>query len=1018
MQQFYIKCVYKLYLKQKTINIMLQKYKIYWLTSIMMVILSLGNHLIAQDDESLTKGKDFWLTFLPNYHNYAGTNLSQFDSLYVLIAADEVTSGTITYRDYLGMTYTRNFIISNPDNVYEFRVSWENYELKGFNDSQDNLLFNSQNENVAPQSFRIQTDKGVNVYAHSQAVTTSEAATIYPTEALDDSYIILSYNSDGSSDFFDVTSQSTPSQYAVVAAYDSTIVTFNNSVPTWNNRSNQVRLDEGDVYLVQSDINQNNLNYDLTGSEVTANKPIAVFAGHQRANVPVGFGISRDMLFEQIPSKRSLGREYIVVPFPQHSSITNTGVDDIFRILALEDGTTLEIDGVFVDVLDAGEFYENNISEPVYIKASKKVITAAYKKTSQITSSDAISDPFFMILPPVEKYSNKYKFLNIQASEEASQSFDVYTHQYVTIVTENRNLSDIKLDGNKLDPSLFSPVDGTNYSYAVIKVNDGNHTAEAKYKFTVWVYGYGFANSYAYFAGMNYKGDQVMPEFQSEDDCFEVTGTVSDSTYLDSGIQSIVTIDSLSSNTTTEFEQINSPARVVGFNSRLENIYQDGNVSLIAFDSSGIFNSINYDIKGFTVGLKSFPVPDDPNAKDIVKDTIAADIIVCEKFILYNYGKFEQTITQNNLTNIQDFTTDLPDSVTIPPGDEYEFEICFNGGDLGIYKTELIIQDDCADRNILEFSAYIVGDSARPEITAKADDCYDVIDVIITDSLAWDSGIEAINVLKSDNCEVRIRNESRNRFDLAIYVIDKLQDAEYIIEAVDSSGNTNRIEGIIQGFTLGFTSAYNEDSSNVDIDFGNQTVGNSVCDTFNIYNYGKYPFVIEKPYFYEHIYFSTPELQFPITLNPGEDINIAVCFRSKKVKETNYIDTLYFEHNCYEYKIPLTAISDTLFAETEGRCLVPLEIRVAEVPDDYFVMQNYPNPFSSITNITFGMPEDGNVITNIYNSYGQLVENLINTKLNKGTYTFEYNKNTLPQGIYFYEVRINSFRKVKKMIIN
>ncbi|MCX8054537.1 MAG: IgGFc-binding protein, partial [Ignavibacteria bacterium] len=230
-----------------------------------------------------TEGKDFWLTFLPNYHNTKTIN--ETDSLYIFVSAQKPTKGEIIYRNINGALRSKKFEITDPSVVYTFAVSFFNYELQGFNNS-GTIDTNNQCERAANQYFRVVTEENVTVYALNQANLTSEAFLVLPSNVLGNEYYILTYNSDGKMNFFNqVIGTSTPSQFTVLAIEDSTLVEIKPSDATYKNGINKqkVWLNAGESYLVQARISTSNTNRDLTGSYVKSTKPIAVFAGHQRA---------------------------------------------------------------------------------------------------------------------------------------------------------------------------------------------------------------------------------------------------------------------------------------------------------------------------------------------------------------------------------------------------------------------------------------------------------------------------------------------------------------------------------------------------------------------------------------------------------------------------------------------------------------------------------------------------------------------------------------------------------------
>ena len=88
-----------------------------------------------------------------------------------------------------------------------------------------------------------------------------------------------------------------------------------------------------------------------------------------------------------------------------------------------------------------------------------------------------------------------------------------------------------------------------------------------------------------------------------------------------------------------------------------------------------------------------------------------------------------------------------------------------------------------------------------------------------------------------------------------------------------------------------------------------------------------------------------------------------------------------------------------------------------DIPRQYSLEQNYPNPFNPTTNINFSISNSGNVNITIYNILGEKISTLINNSLRVGKYSIEFDASKFPSGIYFYELRANDFREVKKMIL-
>ena len=88
------------------------------------------------------------------------------------------------------------------------------------------------------------------------------------------------------------------------------------------------------------------------------------------------------------------------------------------------------------------------------------------------------------------------------------------------------------------------------------------------------------------------------------------------------------------------------------------------------------------------------------------------------------------------------------------------------------------------------------------------------------------------------------------------------------------------------------------------------------------------------------------------------------------------------------------------------------------IPDRYALEQNYPNPFNPSTIIEFSLPENvGNVKLTIYNVLGEKITELVNTSLQAGRYSYQWNARDVATGMYIYELRTNNFISMKKMVL-
>lgn len=93
-----------------------------------------------------------------------------------------------------------------------------------------------------------------------------------------------------------------------------------------------------------------------------------------------------------------------------------------------------------------------------------------------------------------------------------------------------------------------------------------------------------------------------------------------------------------------------------------------------------------------------------------------------------------------------------------------------------------------------------------------------------------------------------------------------------------------------------------------------------------------------------------------------------------------------------------------------------------QLPFDFSLSNNYPNPFNPSTTIKYAVPKSGNVKIEIFNSLGQLVKTLTDTYHNAGQYTEVWNGDDasgslVASGVYFYRMSAEGFTLVKKMVL-
>lgn len=95
-----------------------------------------------------------------------------------------------------------------------------------------------------------------------------------------------------------------------------------------------------------------------------------------------------------------------------------------------------------------------------------------------------------------------------------------------------------------------------------------------------------------------------------------------------------------------------------------------------------------------------------------------------------------------------------------------------------------------------------------------------------------------------------------------------------------------------------------------------------------------------------------------------------------------------------------------------------------EIPSEYSLAQNFPNPFNPSTVINFQTPVSGNVKLVVYDILGQEISTVVDEYKNPGYYSVSFDGSSLNSGVYFYRLEIlpdkltsDAFIQTKRMLI-
>lgn len=409
--------------------------------------------LISQPALSLpqsdSKGTDFWLMFNDNL----GT-----PTLSLFIAGDTATTGNV---DIPGLAFTAPFAVTPGVVTTVVLPASAAVTTLGV---------------VGKKGIHVTAKDEVSVYGLNQVTYTTDAYLGLPTDILGTEYIVQGYEN------VDVVNAS---QLGVVAAVDNTVVTITPSTATSDGKPAgvpfSVTMSQGQTYQLRTTASG---GADLSGSIVTSDKPVAVFGGHQCANIPRGY-IACDHIVEQMTPTSTWGQSFVTLPLA-----TRTG-GDTFRVQASNDVTTVSVNGAVVVTLNRGENYETILVSASTITSDKPISVTQYSNSS---AYDGItSDPFEVIVPPSEQYLAGYVVTTPATG---------FSKNYINVVAPDAAVGSITLDAVVIPASDFSPIGSSGYSGAQVSVVLGSHTLSGALPFGITMYGFANYDSYGYPGGL------------------------------------------------------------------------------------------------------------------------------------------------------------------------------------------------------------------------------------------------------------------------------------------------------------------------------------------------------------------------------------------------------------------------------------------------------------------------------------------------------------------------------------
>jgi len=251
----------------------------------------------------------------------------------------------------------------------------------------------------------------------------------------------------------------------------------------------------------------------LSGSPITASKPVGVFGGHQIMSIDKCCGDHGEQMLAPV---RALGSVYVAAPHPDRKP---GGEPRIYRIYGAVDGTALtyEPPNTGPAMVGLGEMHEIRSAAPFVVRSqdeSHPFAMFTYMTGSGDTGEGGIGDPDFVRLVPPPQFLSHYVFF----------TDPTYPFTQLTVVRGKQDSAfhdvDLACMGNI---TTWQPV-GTGGEYEIAHItlvdhwnsqnncNNGVQQMSSGGPFGVWVWGWGSEDTQTGWVSYGYPaGEGVLP---------------------------------------------------------------------------------------------------------------------------------------------------------------------------------------------------------------------------------------------------------------------------------------------------------------------------------------------------------------------------------------------------------------------------------------------------------------------------------------------------------------------------
>ncbi|OGU41758.1 MAG: hypothetical protein A2X61_00435 [Ignavibacteria bacterium GWB2_35_12] len=960
------------------------------------------------------EGKEFWLTFNPSLESPGFGNgnkifiYSQFETKVIL--------------EIPGKGYTQQIYIY-PNEVKEILLPVSAAQCYRKNADQkplDEIYYEGN-------GIHLYADKPILVYALTIYYRGSDGYIAMPITAYGKNYVVSSW--------YDVSDNSTlyyPGYVAVIAPYDKTTVNFTlGGNPSTRTNTGLIpggvlkkTLFKGDVLLLSSSGNM----ADLSGSRISATKPVVVISGNYFTHIPLNQNYSDDLLTDIELPTFTWDNQYLITPFFDREHLP------VIRIYAKEPNTIVYRDNIVLDTLTMSTYMENDgfititdnltSASPTLISADKPIYVKLYNRSQD---EDGVpGGPFMLSAIPFRQQLKEYTFCTAGVTNTSSfenyylnlayipdDSFKVpLDFELGTVTTDSVSWQTLRSYDPAPGVQFSVPVNDKYYYSKTIEIRqEGMYKIRANQPFPAYIYGTSPNLAYGHPAGQNYldieKNDTLPPEPQFDIDCdgsvyqayIEDMPRTNPSKLLEIEID---TLQSYNYNFTYNNFVPGEDYRT-RWDATVIDKSNDAEAVITFRDRSGNDTTLTLSYKpGKLTFSPTLDFGEVPVGKTVNKDFR----------IVNNSDKNSFTITKyklrNNNQGYELLTTNLP--ITLAPLDSVKFTLRFKSPGCGVYQDVVEIGDSCflASNNTATALSYVL--TAKPDIdfgnlpvgTYSDKNIFIYNESIISarlDSIALMYGNVGFTLyINNPNQIISPFDSVRASVRFTSTVPGSFTDS---LGAGDSCGYHFRLECKANSFKV---------SVQPNLLFGRLMPGDDVeKEAWVVNESDQYTFTLDTLVFKNNTQgFEFRDITFPYIIPPTEAAHFYVAF--KATEEGTFTDSIGISSSnllAYNSEVKADVISSVEEIPMNGDCQNELCIESIN-----------PNPSGgSSVDVILTKKIAGEIELCIYNEIGDAVTTSKLETISQGRFLIKINIGNLQSGVYFIECKTGYKSTREKFLI-